>query len=89
VVNGSCPNANIINLPIFGALTVDTQNIQPKNQQLEFSFTNNGTDVNSISLVYINQQNLPVVEKPMIVSNKDNAVTFKAHFPFEKFISKP
>lgn len=86
VVPGSCPNENIINLPIFGPLTVDTQNIQPKSQNLEFTFTNNGTDVNSISLVYVNQQNLPVVEKPKDIQVKGDQVTFKAFFPFNKFI---
>ena len=86
VVPGSCPNSNIINLPIFGALTVDTQNIQPKNQNLEFSFTNNGTDTSSISLVYINQQNVPVVEPVKDVKTKGDTVTFKAFFPFDKFI---
>lgn len=86
VVPGSCPNENIINLPIFGALTVDTQNIQPKNQDLEFSFKNNGTDTKDIHLVYINQQNLPIVEKVKDVSEKNDEVTFKAFFPFEKFI---
>jgi hypothetical protein len=88
VVEGSCPNIDIINLPIFGALNVLTHNIQGKDQEIEFSFKNNGTDVHSISLVYTNQQNLPIVEKPKIVSVKDDIVTFKAFFPFEKFISE-
>ncbi|KAK5165430.1 uncharacterized protein LTR77_008959 [Saxophila tyrrhenica] len=86
VVPGSCPNSNIIDLPIFGALKVLAENIKGKDQQLEFSFTNNGTDTDSISLVYINQQNLPIVEKPTIISEKDGVVTFEAFFPFSKFI---
>jgi hypothetical protein len=87
VVPGSCPNSNIIDLPIFGALTVDTPApIQGKNQELEFSFTNNGTDTSSISLVYINQQNLPIVEKVTDVRTKGDTVTFKAFLPFNKFI---
>lgn len=86
VVPGSCPNINLINLPIFGALTVNTQNIQPVNQDLSFTFTNNGTDVNSISLVYINQQNLPIVEKPKNIQVNGDQVTFDAYFPFQKFI---
>lgn len=86
IVPGSCPNSNIIDLPIFGALTVDTQNIQAKSQDLEFSFTNNGSDTSSISLVYINQQNVPVVEKVKDLSVDGDKVTFKAFFPFDNFI---
>lgn len=88
VVKGSCPNIDIIGIPIFAPLTVDTKNIQGKDQTLEFSFTNNGTDLNTISLVYVNQQNLPIVEKPQIVSSKGDAVTISAPFPFSQFISK-
>ena len=86
IVPGSCPNANIINLPIFGALTVDTQNIKLKNQDLQFSFKNNGTDTNSISIVYINQQNLPVVETPKDIKVDGDIVTLSAYFPAAKNI---
>lgn len=86
VVPGSCPNSNIIDLPIFGALSVNPPEPQPKNQELEFSFTNNGTDVSSLSLVYINQQNLPIVEPLTDVKVQGDKVTFKAFLPFEKFI---
>ena len=86
VVPGSCPNSNIIDLPIFGALTVNTMNIQPKDQKLSFTFTNNGTEVDSLSLVYINQQNLPIVEKLENVEVNGDEVTFQAYFPFNKFI---
>ena len=86
IVPGSCPNENIINLPIFGALTVDTQNIKLKNQDLQFTFTNNGTDTDSISVVYVNQQNLPVVEKPKDVKVDGTSVTVTAFFPGAKNI---
>lgn len=86
IVPGSCPNENVIDLPIFGALTVDTQNIQPKSQELQFTFKNNGTNTNDISLVYVNQQNLPVVEKPSNIQVSGDEVTFQAYFPFNEFI---
>ena len=86
VVPGSCPNENIIHLPIFGALNVDPSEPAPTNQELTFSFKNNGTDTNSISLVYTNQQNLPIVEKPTDIQTDGDEVTFKAFLPFEQFI---
>jgi len=105
VVPGTCPNIGQIKLPIFQALNVDTQNIQPTSQTLEFSVSiasNNGNSsghgtwkrdaqhdsnyFSSLSLVYINQQNLPIVEKITSVSTKGDTVTFHADFPFDKFL---
>jgi len=90
VVPGSCPNIDTIQLPIFQPLTVLTQNIAPKSQNLEFSITVNGTehagDYSHLSVVYINQQNLPVVEPLQSVSVNGNTVTFQAFFPFDQFL---
>ena len=86
VVPGSCPNSDIIEVPVFGLLSVDTQNIQPVTQPLQFSFTNiNNTDTSSLSIVYINQQNVPVVEKVENVKVSGDVVTFTANFPFDQF----
>ncbi|KAF7187529.1 hypothetical protein HII31_11153 [Pseudocercospora fuligena] len=82
IVPGSCPNSNVIPLPIFGALSVDTQNIQAKDQTLSFSFKANGTAPHNFSLVYINQQNLPVVEQPKNIKVSGGKVSFQADFPF-------
>jgi Ferritin-like domain len=107
IVPGSCPNIGEITLPIFQTLTVDTQNIQPTTQTLQFSVTINcpeggwknyasrapgsGSErsasyYSSLSLVYINQQNLPVVEPITNVSIEGNTVTFDAEFPFDQFL---
>ena len=86
IVPGSCPNSNIIDVPIFGPLAVDPAEPQPQDQDLTFTFTNNGTDVNTLSLVYINQQNLPIVEPLKDVQTNGDTVTFKAFFPWSKFI---
>ena len=40
----------------------------------------------SLSLVYINQQNLPIVEAITDVSIKGNTVTFDADFPFDQYL---
>jgi hypothetical protein len=98
IVPGSCPNIGEINLPIFQTLTVDTQNIQPKSQTLQFSATIDSHQgdqkrgapassyYSSLSVVYINQQNLPVVEPITDVSIKGDVVTFSAQFPFDQFL---
>lgn len=81
VVPGSCPNENEIALPIFGALTVDTKNIEPKNQTLTFTVKSDSLDGDS--LVYINQQNLPVVEDIENIKKDGGYITFDAFFPFD------
>jgi hypothetical protein len=109
IVPGSCPNIGEIALPIFQTLTVDTQNIQPATQTLQFSVTINANHTeggwkrhgshapgsgpeqgpsyySSLSVVYINQQNLPVVEPITNVYIQGNTVTFDAQFPFDQFL---
>lgn len=89
VVLGSCPNINEIDLPIFGTLTVVTSDIQPRSQNIEFSVNASkygGSDAqfSRFSLVYINQQNNPVVEKLQDVRVQNNTVLFEASFPFDE-----
>lgn len=64
VVPGSCPDS--IPVPIFNALTVETKNISPSTSTIDFSFYTNktGPKTDDLSIVYINQQNVPKVEKP-------------------------
>lgn len=90
VVSGTCGNLNAIDLQIFAPLTVDTQNIAPCSQTLQFSFSavnspsSWNSDYSGLSLVYINQQNLPVVEKIQNArKDSNNIVTFEALFPFD------
>src|SRR5271169_503962 len=53
-------------LPIFAPLTLATAPIAPETQTLEFSFVANEhaplVNSSSLSLVHINQQNLPIIE---------------------------
>jgi hypothetical protein len=90
VVPNSCGNLDAVGLQIFDPLTVVTPNIAPKSQTLTFSFDVTGTqpsswnsDYSGLSLVYINQQSLPVVEKITGAQKKGNTVTFQALFPFD------
>jgi hypothetical protein len=83
VVSGTCPNINTIDLPIFKALTIESKNIDAKSETLEFSIAPiSGMDYTTLSLVYINQQNTPVVESLSDISVSSDKVTFKALFPF-------
>lgn len=83
VVPGSCTTQ--IAVPIFKPLYLQTTDIQPTNQQLQFSYSNNGVqNTNGLSLVYINQQNLPIVEKLQNVQTAGSEVTFSANFPYQQ-----
>jgi hypothetical protein len=94
VVPGSCPNFNTINLKVFGALTVETDNIQPQVQDIDFSFKIPSTglapewkpDCSGLELVFINQQNVPQVAKvkKVDVDTHGGKVTITAIFPFDQ-----
>ena len=84
VANGSCPSQNnplFDALPIFGALAIDTKHIQLKDQTLTFSITSNSSDNSGWHVVYINQQNVPVVESISNVKTSGDTITFDAYFP--------
>jgi hypothetical protein len=89
-IPGSCPNINTIPLPIFAPLTLVTAPIAPDIQTLEFSFVVNEhaplVNSSSLSLVHINQQNLPIVEPLQSLAQQGNAVTFSANFPYDQFV---
>jgi Ferritin-like domain len=83
VVAGTCPNIGVIGLPIFKPLTVTSLYVDPKAEYVDFSIPPiSGTDYSTLSITYINQQNVPVVEPIKDVSVGASAVTFKAWFPF-------
>ena len=77
VVPGSCPNINTIPLPIFAPLTLVTAPIASETQTLEFSFVANEhaplVNSSSLSLVHINQQNLPIIEPLLSLVQQGNA----------------
>ncbi|KAJ5909587.1 hypothetical protein N7504_004230 [Penicillium tannophilum] len=86
IVPGSCPDS--LPIPVFGALDVDTSYIKAQTQELEFSFYTNETTVSTegLSLVYINGQNTPVVEKLSNVRLVDDYVHFTATFPYQEYV---
>ncbi|OCK81590.1 late sexual development protein [Lepidopterella palustris CBS 459.81] len=87
-IPGSCPNINTIPLKTFQPLNI-LSTPTATTGQLKFSFqaSKAGTTdyANKLSLVYINQQNLPVVEKLQDVVVSGDVVTFDALFPYDQF----
>ncbi|ETI25013.1 hypothetical protein G647_04383 [Cladophialophora carrionii CBS 160.54] len=82
IVPGTCPNDNTIDVPIFGTLNVLTKNIRAVDQTLTFSIRTNSTQ--GLSLVYINQQNLPIVQTISNATSRNGMIAFQADFPFTK-----
>jgi hypothetical protein len=89
IIPGSCPNINTIPLRTFKGLTLLSENLKTQTQNLKFSFTKadaNTDDYSTLSLVYINQQNTPVVKSLSNVEVKDGKVIFEAAFPYDEFV---
>lgn len=89
VIPGSCPNIDTIPLKTFKPLNVLSKDIQPKTQNLKFSFAKKdaGTeDWASLALVFINGQNEPVEKQLQNVSVEGDNVVFEAAFPFDEFL---
>jgi len=89
VVPGSCPNANTIALPVFTPLNLLTANVQALDQQLQYSYSATGQNAQyangqGLSLVLINQQNVPVVVPMTNVQSNNGVTTFQANFPFQE-----
>ena len=89
VIPGSCPNINLINLKTFKPLNVLSENIKPRTQNIKFSFNkaDAGTeDFGSLALVWINQQNEPIVKPLLNPEVKGDTVSFEAELPYNEFI---
>ncbi|CAI6336570.1 unnamed protein product [Periconia digitata] len=86
-VPGSCPNVDVIKLQTFKPLNVLSTDIRAQDQNLKFSFASDaGVNVTDLSLVYINQQNLPVVTDLIDPKTDGGDLVFEAKFPFEEYI---
>ncbi|KAF2011128.1 late sexual development protein [Aaosphaeria arxii CBS 175.79] len=85
VVPGSCPNIDTIPLKTFKPLNVLTSDISAETKEIQFSINISGIeDWSSLSLVYINQQNVPIVEPLSNTSVEGETLTFTAPFPYEE-----
>jgi len=88
-IPGSCPNINTIPLRTFKALTLLTADPKPATQNLKFSFAQadaNTNDYSTLSVVFINQQNLPVVKSLQNPQINNGQVVFDASFPYDEFV---
>lgn len=87
VVPGSCPNANEIDLPVLGPLTILSQpdDIVKSGQvqaQFDLRTTPVPVDDKELWLVFINQQNTPVVTAiEKVQDSEDGIITVEAIFP--------
>ncbi|KAK2784326.1 hypothetical protein FQN53_008555 [Emmonsiellopsis sp. PD_33] len=79
-VPGSCPNMNLINLRTFKPLTLVAPP-PPEDTTVQFTVEEEGYNP-GLWVTYINQQNVPIVEKQQAVGTKDGKVTIEAKFPF-------
>lgn len=93
IVPGSCPNIGNIKLgKPFGVLTLDTPAAQITNKDtiLSFSISTDGdwshyaSGPEDLSLVFINQQNVPIVQAITWAGHDNGKVHFTANFPFEE-----
>ncbi|KAH7036316.1 hypothetical protein B0J12DRAFT_581914 [Macrophomina phaseolina] len=84
VVRGTCPNIDTIDLPIFEPLK-QIGMAKPEDSTLTFQIKAESTvDVDDLSLVLINGQNLPIIEKLQNVKKLNGGVIqFDAEFPFD------
>nr|OQO20947.1 hypothetical protein B0A51_11459 [Rachicladosporium sp. CCFEE 5018] len=86
IVRGSCPNLGDIKLPIFAKLDVlnVNPNQQPVNTTFKYAADNDNVysgNPDDLSLVYINQQTLPIVLPLKMPQQNGNTLSFEADFP--------
>ncbi|KEF63292.1 uncharacterized protein A1O9_01269 [Exophiala aquamarina CBS 119918] len=92
IVPGSCPNINTINFgKPFSVLTLETpeNQITAKDTTIEFSIAEGdwspySSKPEELSLVYINQQNVPITQAITMAGHRDGRVHFTANFPFQE-----
>lgn len=82
-VPGSCPNIHLIELQTFHPLTIVTPP-GPRTQTITVSWTALPDHAPELSIAYINQLNLPIVEPLHIVSREGDTVVAEALFPYDE-----
>lgn len=82
IVPGSCGNIDVITskVPILMPLTLATPVTEAKDQTVTFSIP--AASAEGLSLVYVSQQNMPIVEPISNVQTSGNTTTFTANFPY-------
>ena len=80
-VPGSCPDLNKIPLKTFQPLGL-VKAPGAQSGPIQFTFKQDCALNSDLSAVYINQQNLPIVEKVKVIGVTDGIVTVEANFPY-------
>lgn len=89
IVPGSCPSLDTIQAKTFLPLNLLTAPAA-RTQMVRFSFDVNSTATDptaatkDLKLVYINQQNKPIVQNFTVVETEGPAVTIEAFFPYDE-----
>lgn len=84
IVPNSCPNIETIPLETFEPLNViNPPNAKTGNIQVSFSDHHHETTESILWMVYINQQNLPIVEPLHVISREEDEVLAEALFPYD------
>jgi hypothetical protein len=89
VVPGSCPNIGGIKLKTFKGLTVESMDIKPVTQNIQFSVKASDAkayQAKDLKVVYINAQNVPIVKSLDNWQAGSDKVTFQAAFPYDEFL---
>lgn len=82
-VPGTCPNINSIPLETFEPLNIITAPTA-KTDHIKVSFYDRkDVEESTLWIVYINQQNLPIVEPLTVLSNEEHEIVAEALFPYE------
>lgn len=82
-VPGSCPNSNLIDIPILKPLTVLTPSPQPADGTINLVVEPSNPAIGNLSVVYLSGQAQPVVVAITdILHHGTTASTFSAKFPF-------
>jgi len=83
IVPNSCPNSNLVGLPVFQPLTVVTAPITPEDQTIQFSVAVDETEAQTgVSMVFINGQNTPLVQEVDNITVENGVATFDVFFPY-------
>lgn len=83
IVPGTCPNINSIPLETFEPLNIiKAPTSKTDHIQVSFFDHHNLTN-NDLWIVYINQQNLPIVEPLNVISREEHEITAEALFPYD------
>ncbi|KEF58543.1 uncharacterized protein A1O9_06469 [Exophiala aquamarina CBS 119918] len=83
VVPNSCPNAQLVGLPVFQPLNVITAPITPNDQTLQFSIAvDESAAKTGVSMAFINGQNTPLVQEVNNINFQNGVATFEVDFPY-------